>query len=50
MVETKSMNMPKISIIVPVYKAEGYLHRCVDNMFKHLKIKNYCNTDYYESI
>lgn len=32
MVETKSMNMPKISIIVPVYKAEAYLHRCVDSI------------------
>lgn len=32
MVETKSMNMPKVSIIVPVYKAEGYLHRCVDSI------------------
>lgn len=32
MVETKSMNMPKISIIVPVYKAEGYLNRCVDSI------------------
>ena len=21
---------PKISVIVPVYKAEKYLHRCVD--------------------
>lgn len=26
------MNMPKISIIVPVYKAETYLHRCVDSI------------------
>lgn len=24
--------MPKISIIVPVYKAEKYLHRCVDSL------------------
>ena len=24
--------MPKISIIVPVYKAEAYLHRCVDSI------------------
>lgn len=32
MVETKSMNMPKVSIIVPVYKAEAYLHRCVDSI------------------
>ena len=24
--------MPKISIIVPVYKAETYLHRCVDSI------------------
>lgn len=32
MVETKSMNIPKISVIVPIYKAEGYLHRCVDSI------------------
>lgn len=32
MVETKSMNMPRVSIIVPVYKAEAYLHRCVDSV------------------
>lgn len=25
-------NMPKVSIIVPVYKAEAYLHRCVDSI------------------
>ena len=24
--------MPKISVIVPVYKAENYLHRCVDSI------------------
>ena len=24
--------MPKVSIIVPVYKAEAYLHRCVDSL------------------
>lgn len=24
--------MPKISVIVPVYKAESYLHRCVDSI------------------
>ena len=24
--------MPKISIIIPVYKAENYLHRCVDSI------------------
>ena len=24
--------MPKVSIIVPVYKAEKYLHRCVDSI------------------
>ena len=24
--------MPIISIIVPVYKAEAYLHRCVDSL------------------
>lgn len=32
MVETKSMNMPKVSIIVPVYKAEKYLNRCIDSI------------------
>ena len=26
------MTNPKISIIVPVYKAENYLHRCVDSI------------------
>ncbi len=26
------MNEPKISVIVPVYKAEAYLHRCVDSL------------------
>lgn len=26
------MNMPKISIIVPVYKAEKYLNRCIDSI------------------
>ena len=24
--------MPKVSIIVPIYKAEKYLHRCVDSI------------------
>ena len=23
---------PKISVIVPVYKAEAYLHRCIDSI------------------
>ena len=27
-----SENTPKISVIVPVYKAEAYLHRCVDSI------------------
>lgn len=26
------MNMPKVSIIVPVYKAEKYLNRCIDSI------------------
>lgn len=26
------MSNPKVSIIVPVYKAESYLHRCVDSL------------------
>ena len=27
------MNLqPKVSVIVPVYKAEAYLHRCVDSL------------------
>ena len=25
-------SMPKISVIVPIYKAENYLHRCVDSV------------------
>lgn len=28
------MNNLKISVIVPVYKAEAYLHRCVDSLLK----------------
>ena len=24
--------MPKISVIVPVYNAEKYLHRCIDSI------------------
>ena len=24
--------MPKVSIIVPVYKAEKYLHQCIDSI------------------
>ena len=32
MVEKESINLPKISVIVPVYKAETYLHRCVDSI------------------
>ena len=26
------MSAPKVSVIVPVYKAEAYLHRCVDSL------------------
>ena len=26
------MSVPKVSVIVPVYKAEAYLHRCVDSL------------------
>lgn len=26
------MNKPKISVIVPVYNAEQYLHRCIDSI------------------
>mgnify|MGYP001777579897 CR=1 FL=1 len=26
------MNSPKISVIVPVYKTEAYLNRCVDSL------------------
>lgn len=32
MVETKSTNMPKVSIIVPVYNVEAYIHRCIDSI------------------
>lgn len=28
------MNSPKVSVIVPVYKAENYLHKCVDSLLK----------------
>ena len=28
--------MPKVSIIVPVYKAENYLHRCVDSILAQI--------------
>ena len=28
------MNSPKISVIVPVYKAEQYLHKCLDSLLK----------------
>ena len=30
--EKESMDCPKISVIVAVYKAEVYLHRCVDSL------------------
>ncbi|MBQ8418683.1 MAG: glycosyltransferase, partial [Phascolarctobacterium sp.] len=26
--------MPKLSIIVPVYKVEQYIHKCVDSILK----------------
>jgi glycosyltransferase involved in cell wall biosynthesis len=26
------MQMPKISVIIPVYKVEEYIHRCVDSV------------------
>lgn len=36
------MAIPKISVIVPVYKAEAYLHRCVDSIlaqtFKDIEV------------
>ena len=45
----KSCN-PKISIIVPVYKVEQYLHRCIDSIlaqtftdFELLLIDNKCS-------
>lgn len=32
MAEKESTNIPKVSVIVPVYKAESYLHRCIDSI------------------
>lgn len=32
MANAESINRPKISIIVPVYKAESYIHRCIDSI------------------
>ena len=35
---------PKISVIVPVYKAEKYLHRCVDGLYiGKVKVIRDCN-------
>lgn len=34
MVETKSMNMPKVSVIVPVYGVEKYIERCARSLFE----------------
>lgn len=34
MVETKSMNMPKVSVIVPVYGVENYIERCARSLFE----------------
>ena len=31
-IEEIIMNVPKVSVIVPVYKVEKYLHRCVDSI------------------
>ena len=28
------MNKPEISIIIPIYKAEKYLKRCIDSILK----------------
>lgn len=30
--DEKDMDMPKVSVIVPVYKAEAYLKRCIDSI------------------
>lgn len=34
MVETKSMNMPKVSVIIPVYGVEKYIERCARSLFE----------------
>ena len=32
----ETLNHPKISVIVPVYKAEAYLRCCVDSLLDNL--------------
>ena len=34
MCKNKETTHPKVSVIVPVYKAEAYLHRCVDSLLE----------------
>ena len=28
------MKLPKVSVIIPVYKAERFLHRCIDSLLR----------------
>lgn len=36
---------PKVSVIVPVYKAEAYLNRCVDSLLFYVSKKCFNRSD-----